>query len=469
MGPCLPPADPVSARRLLPARWGIATATLLAGAMVGVACAPDPPEASPPIVLVIADTLRADVLGSYGGRVDASPELDALARGGVRFERVIAPSSWTRPSTGALLTGRLPRRLGLYRERDERLPASAVTLAEALRARGYRTWGAVANPSLNRLFGFDQGFERWRDSKAVFTSFMEQGEEQRSYAKDGLTPSHELLGAALRALPKRTDEPWLVLLNLMEAHEYARGDRTLTRPELRALFPGEPSPRREYLQAVRQLSRDVADFIAKLRRRPGWERTLLVVTSDHGEGLDSHPRVPGGHLHGTLLYESQVRVPLVLNGAGLEPRVVSRPVRLLDLAPTLLELAGARQPEGLDGRSLLPLLRGEPEAVSLPRFFVTETYFREPLDKQAVYGAEWSYFEHDDGLPGTAPRELHPAGHVPARGSESVLAAHPDAAERMHHYLSAWNDAHPRVPPTAPSRPLSDEERRQLEAIGYLQ
>jgi arylsulfatase A-like enzyme len=136
----------------------ITTAIALAGA-ISIAAAvvllqnPSPPN----VVLIIIDALRQDKLGAYGFSEETSPEIDRMARQGVRFDSVIAQSSWTRPSIGSMLTSQYPRTLGIYKEKDEVLPHDAVTLAEVLKEAGYTTIGATANANINSSFNFQQG------------------------------------------------------------------------------------------------------------------------------------------------------------------------------------------------------------------------------------------------------------------------------------------------------------------------
>ena len=118
-----------------------------------------PSPSKPNIVLIIIDTLRADMLGAYGFPLPTSPELDSFSREGVRFSRVVTPNTWTRPSHGALLTSLHPRTLGLYQEKGEILANRFVTLAETLQNDGYFTVGATANPNINSAFNFQQGFD----------------------------------------------------------------------------------------------------------------------------------------------------------------------------------------------------------------------------------------------------------------------------------------------------------------------
>ena len=125
----------------------------------------------PNIVLIIIDTLRADMLGAYGFPLPTSPELDSFSREGVRFSHVVTPNTWTRPSHGALLTSLHPRTLGLYKEMGEILASRFTTLAETFREHGYFTVGATANPNINSYFNFHQGFEVYVDTSVVM-AFM---------------------------------------------------------------------------------------------------------------------------------------------------------------------------------------------------------------------------------------------------------------------------------------------------------
>ena len=116
------------------------------------------------VLFIIMDTLRADRLGSYGYKIDLSPNLDKLASEGVRFETHIANCSWTRPSMGAIFTGHYPRTLGLYEEKFDKLSEEFITIAERFKAKGYGTYGVTSNPNTNALFGFAQGFDEYGEA-----------------------------------------------------------------------------------------------------------------------------------------------------------------------------------------------------------------------------------------------------------------------------------------------------------------
>ena len=427
----------------------------------------------PNLVLVVIDTLRADKLGAYGFPGETSPAFDALAERGILFERVLAPSSWTRPSMASLVTGLHPRSLGLFHEYHDVLGEQFSTLAEVLWAGGYRTLGATANPNLNRSFRFAQGFDEYIDSEVLFP-WMEAHPGERSSARNALPPGRDLYRELVERIARSEQRPFYVQVNVMEVHEHLRMRR---RPELYAdaperaryetLFDGHAEA--AYLRTVRQATDEVAAFIEAVSALPGGRDTLFVVTSDHGEGLSDHPGVAGAEGHGFVLYESQLRVPLLFHhpeGALGPARRVARPVRLLDVMPTLLEVAGLPGPSGLHGVSLGPLLRGED--VELPDVFFAETRFQRS-DKRAAYTADWKYYENREPKGPLPDRTLHPTGVAEAGARTNVAAHNPELAEQLAARLRAWERETPEAPPTRRKAPPSRREHELLRDLGYVE
>jgi arylsulfatase A-like enzyme len=428
-----------------------------------------PAAASPNIALIVMDTTRADKLGCYGYGLETSPDLDKIANEGVRFDRVVSQCSWTRPAMGSVLASRFPRTLGLYLERDQMLNSAVDTLPKMLKRQGYATFGATANPNMNALFGFDQGFDTYHDSNVVFGWMdVQQGQEVRSGATR-LPEANEMFQAAIDWAREHPDTPGYVQINAMEVHEwYIR--HTMIRPEYRELFKDAPDERfPRYLQSVRQLSDDVAAFVKNLSAVPGWEDTLFVIMSDHGEGLEEHGVVAHDKYHGWLLYESQVVVPWIMYRKGWDRKnaVVKQPVRLLELLPTVLDCAGLELPDNIDGHSMRPVIMGEEDQVALPDYFVTETHWR-GFDKIGAYAPQWKHFHNKSPHRGLTDFELQIRGSKEMGIRTDQSTDHPRQLASMSLFLSQWEAEHPKVPATPLSRELTDEEREALEAVGYL-
>lgn len=449
-----------------------ATAAAGAGCLAGSAAHGESAQRAkrpPNIVVLMLDTTRADKLGCYGFPYDTSPALDRLANDGVRFERVVAQCSWTRPSVGSMLTSRTPRKIGLYLERDEMLNAAIDTLPRMLQRQGYTTFGATANPNINTLFGFAEGFDLYHDSNVVWNWMDPQPGDVVRAGETVLPTAPEMFRAALDFAKTKPHTPGYIQINAMEVHEWWIRN-TMIRKEYQDLFfkaTGERYPR--YLQSLRQLTDDVGAFVDSLTRIPGWEDTLFVFTGDHGEGLDEHQGVYKDKFHGWLLYESFVVVPWILYRKGWQPKksVVNQPVRLLELLPTVMDCAGLDLPTDIEGRSMRPVIDGHSDRVDLPPYFITETHWR-GTNKLGAYATDWKYFDNKTPHLGLPSHELQKRGLREAGIKTDQAADHPDEMVSLALFLAQWEQENPGVPATPLSRDLTEQEREQLEAVGYL-
>jgi arylsulfatase A-like enzyme/Flp pilus assembly protein TadD len=309
------------------------------------------------VLLVTIDTLRADALGSYGGPA-ATPNLDALARDGVRFTFAHAHAVVTLPSHVSILTGRYPFEHHVRDNAGFRLDDSVETLAEAARAKGFATGAFIGAFPLDRQFGLAQGFEVYEDLGGREVAPADFAFTER--------PAAEVVSIA-RAWIERQPQPWLAWVHVFDPHSpYAPPAPFDTQ------YPGDP-----YAGEVAYTDSALGPLLDLARRsaRP----TTVVVTSDHGEGLGDH----GEPTHGVFAYESTLRVPLILaqfpgGGAAAPPGRTTPgatsgvPVRLVDIVPTIADLTGIGVAAGLPGRTLLPAASGR-EDEPRPTYFEAMT------------------------------------------------------------------------------------------------
>ncbi len=345
------------------------------------------PESQPPpnVVLYVVDSLRADRLGLYGAGTGRSPFLDELARGSRVFERAYAAASWTKPSVATLLTGLWPltHRMGARYYTDS-LPASVPTLQSRLRARGYATAQFSANPFTGTVSNLDRGF----DQTLVPSAFAASG-----------TAGGKILTGALndRILPwldAHARDTFFLYVQSMEPHEP------------RAPTPPGVDPRGAYDDEVAASDREIQRLYERLAKLGLLDRTLLIVTSDHGEALGEH----GQWGHGMSVHEEEVRVPLIVHWPGIvRPERVAEPVSLIDLVPTILEYTGVSfDRTELQGRSLVAKSRqGWPSRPVLMTRFV---YPDDPdekgaprPDQRALIDFPWKLIA-TDAAPGGEPR-----------------------------------------------------------------
>ena len=362
---------------------GTAAAAQIALFLAG--CAPAPGTDIVPgrtnLLLVVVDTLRADHLGCYGYHQPTSPNIDRLASDGILFKKAISNCSWTRPSMASLLTGSYPRQTGVFKERFDRLPEDVVTLAEMHAAAGYTTCGVTANPNINSAFGFGQGFASWHDSD-VGWGWMRGMDEMRDAgvrlgAGAELPPAEVVTDRALKLLQGACESPFYLQLLYIDPHTPYRPPASFEHP----LLEGAATDSEWYDAEIAYVDREVGRLVDAVRT--AHPDTLIVVTSDHGEGLGDHPEVAGAATHGYTLYDSVLHVPLLFQHPALEGgRRVEEMVQLLDLVPTVAELLDLRLDPRVRGRSLVSALHGRPLDAPIDRVF-SETSFKW-VDKVSV-------------------------------------------------------------------------------------
>ena len=293
------------------------------------------------VLLVTIDTLRADHVGAYGSPLGLTPTLDRLAKEGLRFDVAHAHVPMTLPSHTTIMTGLYPPANGVRDNGAFRFDRTRPTLASALGAAGYRTAAFIGSFVLDARFGLNAGFDLYDDrlngSSANLDVVQRTAEQVLAPAYDWITTQ----GSAL------DDRPWFVWAHLYDPHE------PYTPPEPFASRYSQDPYSGEIAYADQALGR----FLDRLRAAgPALERTLIVIASDHGESLGEH----GERTHGLFAYEATLRVPLIAWApAVLKPAVSAAPARLVDLAPTVLDLVGVATPANLDGRSLRAAAPGD--------------------------------------------------------------------------------------------------------------
>ncbi len=334
-------------------------------------------EGAPNIVLIGADTLRADRLSCYGYIGSETQHIDALAEDGVRYAEMTAQASWTKPSFATIFTSLYPSS-HTATGKPHSLPQAVTTLAEVLAARGYHTGGFADNPSISSAFGFDQGFADYIYLQPTYLFGGNEAASQtalyqmlrrvwamlmggRVYPQYFYQEAAAVNHRAMEWLEASKGTRFFLFLHYMDPHDpyfehpyngvgYARAsnqnpDASLA-PEFSSLYDGE----------VRYLDQQLGRLFDWLKTEGLYDGSLIVLTADHGEEFQEH----GGWWHGQTLYQEQIAVPLIvkypegaehLQAAGV-PAVVSDLVRSVDIAPTILDVAGLPVPDSMVGRSL---------------------------------------------------------------------------------------------------------------------
>jgi arylsulfatase A-like enzyme len=398
------------------------------------------PRARRNVVLISIDTLRADRVGVYGSYRPTTPAIDALAAESVVFANAWAPWPETSGSHMSLFTSRYPSEHGVTSYLAA-APTSIELLAERLRREGYLTRAFTEDGGVWALAGFARGFAAYSERRSA--DFVHHGEAAATFAD------------ATSWLAAHTDRSFFLFVHTYQVHEPYDPP-----PAYRLLFSDIPG--REPLQAsalnydreTRFTDDQIGRFLATLRRLGLAERTLVIITSDHGEEFGEH----GGMGHGRTLHREVLQVPLILWAPGLLlPGRVTAPVSLLDVAPTILELLGLAADPGYRGTSLVAAARGRPTPADRPIFAELD---RLRTDKNRFVSVRRS------GR--TAILDLH-NGAIRCYGHDDPGEQHP---ETDCPDLAALIAEHQRraVPARTQKAPVLDPRQvEKMRALGYLE
>jgi arylsulfatase A-like enzyme/thioredoxin-like negative regulator of GroEL len=377
------------------------------------------------VVLLTIDTLRADRLGAYGGKGARTPNLDALAARGVVFEEALASVPLTLPSHSTILSGLAPPRHGVRDNGTYVFPEGRETLATVLKARGYATGAFVGAYVLDRRFGLARGFDLYDDQierRAEGASVLES--ERRCDA---------VVDAAAGWIARQTT-PFLAWVHLYDPHAPYDPPPPFREPYAGHLYDGE----------VAYADSCAGRLIAAAGSRGP---VAIVVVGDHGEALGEH----GERTHGFFVYQSTLRVPLIVAGPGIGRGERRRdPAQTVDVTPTILGLLGAPAPTGLDGTDLLSRPADRP--------IYAETLYPRSMGWAPLHSLRAGPLKYIE-----APRpELYDLDADPGE-SRDLAAARPGDASRLREALATFRGED--RPVAAAS--VAPEVAERLRALGY--
>lgn len=403
---------------------------VLAAFVLLASCGARGPAAGTPVILISIDTLRSDHLPAYGYRNVATPNIDALRADAILYERAYSHCPLTLPSHASIFTGQLPAETGVRDNTGYRLAAGSPTLAEVLSRNGYATGAAVSAYVLRKGSGIERGFASWDDDVGAERA----GATISSVQRDGGIS----VASADRWLTTNASKPLLYFLHLYEPHSPY---------EPPAEYRGRYSA---YDGEIAHADAILGRFLQRLKDLGLYDKALIVLFSDHGEGLNDH----GEDEHGIFLYREALQVPLLvkLPGAERAGERVAAPVQLSDIYPTVLAVTGTR--------AAAPVTAGNARSLLEPpvkRQIYSESYF-------AKFHFGWSDLHSivdDKHHFIRAPQpELYEAADVAERNN--VLAS------KRRVYAAMRQAIEPLVKSAETPAAIDPEEAAKLAALGYL-
>jgi arylsulfatase A-like enzyme len=467
----------------------------------------DPPQG---ILLIWVDTLRRDHLEAYGYGRETGPSVRRMASEGTLFRDAVVQATWTKVSTPSLLTSLYPSTHGVH-DFSDRLPISAITLAEVYRKAGYATLSLCSGLFTGRFTNLHKGFDEVQENGSI------KGEARTSKT------ARVFVDRLLPWLTAHRDVPFFVFLHVQDPHDpyrpYPPYDtlwadhaaeteherqakevrrfiadplmKTFVMPSRSELLRAGLAPeaymdleRSWYDGSIRGMDAEIARLMEGLRNLKLDRRTLVVYTADHGEEFLEH----GKMFHGQSTYGELSNVPLVLWRPGTIPAgvVVEQTVQDIDVMPTLLEMSRLPVPPAAQGHSLLPLFQGGSSPSGAARAATPVTWpavveknsTREaggppPRDSEsyAVIVDGWKLIHNETRPSGTPEYELYDHRKDPLDTTDRATD-HPEIVQRLRSQLDAWHrmTVAARLPPESKSREgLGEEELERLRALGYIQ
>jgi arylsulfatase A-like enzyme len=452
----------------------------LTALFLAVSCSRIGRSGPPNVILIVVDTLRADHLTQYGYERATSRALEDFSQASTLFSAAYSTSSWTQPSVASLFTGLLPSRHGVVKQ-STILPAKLDTLAGLLSEAGWQSAGFSGNLFIGEKTGFDRGFEHFVGHQGKVLVYPDVGLMLEQVASWLDTGRRSRQPAFLYFQPMNCHGPYRVpaehrsdLLGREPTDVFDYNDdlmkSILKDGDLEARARVTPeylgSLADQYDTAVRYSMDAVGRLLEMLETAGLYQDSLVIVTSDHGEELFDH----GGFGHGYSLFEEVVRVPLWIKLPGQSRSVtLEAPVSLVDLFPTILELAGVEQSEGeaaLDGLSLMPLLNGAQHAPGFrARPIVMETRWKRRAVASAIRLGSYKLIEIESDYQGRSDARLLFDLETDAKEKTDLAVREPEKVEALSVALERTHLA------TAGESQEAGEavlDREVLKALGYI-
>ncbi len=390
------------------------------------------------VVLISIDTCRSDHLSCYFAGRQTTPNIDEVARHGTLFENVISPVPLTLPAHSSMLTGTNPTYHDVHDNLYHQFASANLTLAEVLHGNGFVTGAIVSASVLDSRFGLDQGFDEYLDRMSV-----QEGDENTAER-----PGDQTTDLAVKWLEQHQGDQFFLFLHYFDPHApYAPPEPFASR------FAAEP-----YAGEIAFTDDCIGRVIGKLKELGLYDSTLLLIAGDHGEMLGEH----GELFHGFFIYQSAIRVPLIVRLPGQTAgRRVRDLVGLVDIVPTVCSLLDVDVPPVLHGEDLSPAVRGGTLEFP-PRALYCESFYATRYGANSLLGLvteQWKYIQ-------TTRSELYDLSLDP-RESENLADSRGGLVKSLGGKLQQLVQAQNRQLADS-SLQLDEQTRRRLESLGYV-
>src|SRR5882672_5857371 len=399
------------------------------------------PVPAPNVVVITIDTLRADHVGCYGYKQIHTPNIDALAADGARFERAYTAVPVTLPSHTVMFTGTYPMLNGMHDFAANKLNPGQPTLASVLKRQGYVTAAVIGSAVLDSRFGLNRGFDFYYDH-------FDFNRLQESNLEEMERPGNLVADVTLDWLSKNYSKKFFLWMHLYDPHYPYRPPAPYAENYKASPYDGE----------IAFADSQVGRLIRFLKSRGLYANTLIVLSGDHGESLGEH----GEKTHGFFIYNATLHVPFIIHLPGMaSPRTVPDLVSLADLMPTVLQVLKRDVPAQVQGRNLLPLIRTKEPGE--PRNLYAETFLpRLHFNWSELRGVETENYHFID-----APKpELYDLSKDPGE-TRNLFGEKKAVGEEMRAQLTILIHQYSAGPELAQKTGLDPALMERLKSLGY--
>jgi arylsulfatase A-like enzyme/cytochrome c-type biogenesis protein CcmH/NrfG len=396
---------------------------------------------APNVVVITIDTLRADHLGCYGDKQIRTPNIDALASDGVRFERAYTPVPVTLPAHTVIFTGAYPMLSGMHDFSGNKLNPEQPTLASVLKQHGYTTGAVIGSAVLDSRFGLNQGFDFYYDH-------FDFNRLQESNLEEMERPGNVVADVALDWLGKNRKSKFFLWMHLYDPHYPYRPPAPYSEQYKDRPYDGE----------IAFADAQVGRLIAYLKANDLYRNTVIVLAGDHGEGLGEH----GEKNHGFFVYNATLHVPVIIRLPGSSPaKIVPELVNLADLMPTVLHALKIDVPSQVQGVNLIPLMAAKTAEES--RSLYAETFLpRLHFNWSELRAVETEKYHFID-----APKpELYDLSRDPGE-TQNLLGEKKAVAEELRARLATLISQYSAGPELAQKTGLDPALMERLKSLGY--
>ena len=390
------------------------------------------------IVFISIDTCRADYLSCYGYRRKTTPNIDKLADNSYRFTNVISPIPLTLPAHCSILTGTIPPYHGVHDNVDYKLDESIKTLAEVLREEGFVTGAILGSYVLDRQFGLAQGFGHYDSPSGEGTMSDEVFVERQA---------EEVSRLGIEWIENNRDDRFFLFLHYYDPHTKYEPPQPFASRYSDNLYAGE----------VAYTDYCIGQVIDKLKDMGLYNSATIIVTSDHGEMLGEH----GEKTHGFFVYQSAIRVPLIIKLSGQKgPKQVSTLAGLVDIFPTLCKLLNVSVPSDVHGADLMQYFSGHEkrdEGLFAESLYATKYGGNSLL---SIITERWKYIQ-------TTQPELYDLGSD-AGETVNLVGQHPQVAQDLQAQLREILEKTTQTNKNQEEIQLEEDTLKRLESLGYV-